>query len=110
MYFRSMTAMFDLPVTSTSETIHTSIIMLLDPENVGLAVGILLLSYIYKLILTLHMYFRFLAAMSDLPVTATSESINISATVLLVPKNVGVAVGISFLSYKQAEIYDIAIA
>ena len=40
MYFRLMAAMFDLPVTSTSESIHFSPTVLLDPENVGVAVGI----------------------------------------------------------------------
>ena len=40
MYIRLMAAMFDLPVTPTLESIHTSIIVLLDSENVGVAVGI----------------------------------------------------------------------
>ena len=38
--------MFNLPVTPTSESIHTGIIVLLDPNNVRVAVGISLLSYI----------------------------------------------------------------
>ena len=37
------------------------------------------------------MYFRLMAANFDLPVTPTSESIYNSCTVLLDPKNVGVA-------------------
>ena len=41
-----MVVMFGLPVTPTSERIHTSIIVLLDSENVGVAVGISLPSYI----------------------------------------------------------------
>ena len=44
MYFRLMAVMFDLPVTSTSESMHTSITVLLDPENVGVVFGISLLS------------------------------------------------------------------
>ena len=40
-----MAAMSDIPVTLMSESIHTSYIGLLDPENVGIAVGISLLSY-----------------------------------------------------------------
>ena len=40
-----MAAMFDLPVAPKSESIHTSLTVLLDHENVELAVGILLLSY-----------------------------------------------------------------
>ena len=39
IYFRLMAAMFDLPVTPTSESIRTSPTVLLDPENVGVAVG-----------------------------------------------------------------------
>ena len=35
MYFRLVAVMFDLPVNPTSETIHTSPTVLLDPENVG---------------------------------------------------------------------------
>jgi hypothetical protein len=35
---------FDLTVTRMSKSVHTSLIVLLDPENVGVAVGISLLS------------------------------------------------------------------
>ena len=51
------------------------------------------------------MYFRLMAAMFGLPNTPMSESIQISLIVLLDPENVGVAIGISLLSYLQAEIY-----
>ena len=54
------------------------------------------------------MYFRFEAAMFDQPVALTSNNIHKSPTVLLDPENVGVAAGISSLSYIQTEIYDIA--
>ena len=56
------------------------------------------------------MYFQIMAAILDLPVTPTSESIYNSSTVLLDPENVGVAAGISLLSCIQAEIYDILCA
>ena len=46
MYFRLMAAIFDLPVTPTSESTYDSSTMLLDPENMGVADGISLLSYI----------------------------------------------------------------
>ena len=49
-----------------------------------------------------------MAAMFDLIVTPTSESIHTSAIVFLDPGNVVVAFWISLLSYIQAEIYDIA--
>ena len=45
MYFRFEAAMFDQPVALTSGNIHNSPTVLLDPENVGVAVGILLLSH-----------------------------------------------------------------
>ena len=54
------------------------------------------------------MYLRLMAAIFDLPVTLTSESIHNSHTVLLDPENLGVAIGISLPSDIQAEIYDIA--
>ena len=46
MYFRLMAAIFDLLVTPTSESIYNSSTVGLDPENVGVAAGILLLSHI----------------------------------------------------------------
>ena len=39
-----MAAIFDVPVTPTSESVYNSSSVLLDSENVGVAVGILLLS------------------------------------------------------------------
>ena len=45
-----------------------------------------------------------MAAMSDMPVAPTSESIHTHLIVLLDPKMWGVAVGISVLFYTQAEI------
>ena len=42
-----MAAMFDLPVTRMSESIQTSLIVLLDHENVGVAFVISLVSYIH---------------------------------------------------------------
>ena len=35
-----MATIFDLPVTATSERVHISPAVLLDPENVGVAFGI----------------------------------------------------------------------
>ena len=39
-----MAAIFDLSVTRMSESVHTISAVLLDPENVGVALGILLIS------------------------------------------------------------------
>ena len=50
------------------------------------------------------MYFRYMAAIFDLPVTPTSEIIYINPSVLLDPENAWVAVGISLLSCAQAEL------
>ena len=50
------------------------------------------------------MYFHLMAAIFDLPITLTSESIYNSPTVLVDPENVGVAGRISLLSHIQAEI------
>ena len=50
------------------------------------------------------MYFWLMAAIFDLQVTLTSESIYNSPTVLVDPENVGVAAGIALLSHVQAEI------
>ena len=41
-----MAAIFDLPLTPMSESVHTTTAKLLEPENVGLAVGISLLTSI----------------------------------------------------------------
>ena len=46
MNFRLMAAMFDLAVTPTSESNYTSPAVLRDPENIEVAVGILLTSCI----------------------------------------------------------------
>ena len=39
-----MVAIFDLPLTPVSDSVHTSPIELLDPETVGVAIGMSLLS------------------------------------------------------------------
>ena len=44
LHLRFSSANFDSQVASTSKLIHTSLTVLLDPENVGVAFGILLLS------------------------------------------------------------------
>ena len=90
MYFRFEAAMFDQPASLTSNNIHNSPNVLLDPENVGVAAGISKLSYT-----TVHMYFRLLDAIFDFLVALTSDNIHYCPTALLDPDNVRVAVGIS---------------
>ena len=102
--------MFALLVAPTSESMQCAhITVLLDPENVWVAVGISLLSHTQAEIYTIayvlpvyssHVWFTGYADIGEYSYT--------SPTVLLDPENVGVAVGISLLSHTQAEIYDIA--
>ena len=51
--------MIDFPVTATSKTIHTSPTVLLEPENVGVAVGIPLLATKIKICHPSYRYFRY---------------------------------------------------
>ena len=111
MYIRLMAAIFDLSVHLTSESVHVSPTVLLDPENVQVVVGFSLLSYLqaekYDMANVLpvnggHVQFTAHLDVGEYP------SIHICPTVFLDPEIVGVAVGISLLSYIQAEIYDMA--
>ena len=47
MYFRLMATMFDSRHTQTSDSILTSLPMLLDLENMGVAVGIDFVATVY---------------------------------------------------------------
>ena len=51
-----MVAIFDLPVTPTSESIRNSFTVLLDPENVEVTVGIPLPATIQDLHSKLHVF------------------------------------------------------
>ena len=75
-----MATMFDILVIPTSDNIHTSPTVLLDPGNVEAAVVISLLPHIQAEKLQLHMYFRSMAAMFNLSITPTSKSIHIGIT------------------------------
>ena len=56
MYFRLMAAIFDLPVTPTSESVYNSSTVLLDPENLDDTVGISLPATIQDLHSELHVF------------------------------------------------------
>ena len=86
-----------------SESVHTSPAALLDPENMGVAFGISLLSSIPRYCVNSYVL-PALTAIFDLLVTRMSESVHTSPATLLDPKNVGVAFGISLLSSLVAEI------
>ena len=51
-----MAAILDLSLTPMSESVQISLAVLLDPENVGLAFGISLLSFIEAEILRCFIY------------------------------------------------------
>ena len=51
----------------------------------------------------LHTYFRFMAAIFDLPLIPMSDSVHTSFTELQDPENVDAAFGISLLSSIEAE-------
>ena len=98
MYFQLMAAILHLTATPMSKSIHTTYVELLDPENVGMALEFCC-CHVYKLRYTLfHVYFRLQAAIFDLPLTLTSDSMCNSPAVLLDPENMGLGVGISLLS------------
>jgi hypothetical protein len=60
--FRSMAAIFDFQHTQTSESILTSLSVLPNPQNLGITVGMSLLSGIKAMIKMFYMSFRFMAA------------------------------------------------
>ena len=84
-----MAAIFDFRHTQTSDSIATCLFVLLDPENMGIAVEISFPCCLQAEIMVL-------------PVRSLS---NIDSPFgLLDLENIVIAVGISFLSYQQAEI------
>jgi hypothetical protein len=102
-----MAAIFDFPLSLTSDSVHCSLIVLLDPENTGLAVGISLLSCIQAEIcvaLTCFISTSSVAAIFDFSLSLTSDSVHTTPIVLLYPENMGVAVEISLLSFLECEI------
>jgi hypothetical protein len=97
-----MAAIFDFQHTQTSDSISTSLSVLLDPENMGIALEFRCY-HVYELRYTLFpIYFRLMAAIFDFQHTQTSDSIPASLSVLPYPENMGIAVGISLLSYVSA--------
>ena len=63
-----MAAIFEQPLFPTSDSTHTSLAVLLYPENVGVDIGILLLPCIHNKT-KWYMRFWLMAAIFDLPVT-----------------------------------------
>ena len=72
--------------------------MLPDPENMGGAVGIVLLSCIEAEIYVISFYFWLMAAIFNFRHAQTSDSIPNGLSVLPDTENMGTAVGLSLLS------------
>ena len=88
---------FQLPVMSDS--FHVSVLGFPVPENMGVAVGISLLSFLQTWIWGSS---GLAAAILDVQLPVTSDSFHISVIGFPVPENMGVAVGISLLYCLQA--------
>ena len=77
---KKMYAIFDSSQIHTSSNLRSSLVSFPDPDNMGIALEFrcYLLYTVRNTIL--HMYFRLMTAMFDLPVTPISESIHTSLT------------------------------
>ena len=51
-----MAAMFELPVTPTSESIYSTLTVLMDANNLGVAVGFPLTAIVQDLLFELHVF------------------------------------------------------
>jgi len=94
-----LTAIFDIPLTLTSEfaLVHFSRVPW-PRKHAYIAVRIVLLSCVQAEIYIFHIHFRLQTAMFDLPVTLTSESIcTYSSVMLLDHTNLYIVIGISLL-------------
>ena len=96
-----MAIIFDLTATPTTESTHTSPTVSLDSEMRGSRCNLAAILINKLRYTTLHMYFRLMAAIFDLPVTPTLETVHTSTTMLLDPENVRVAVEILLLATTQ---------
>ena len=88
-----MEATFNIPAIPTSERRYTCFIVLLDLKNVGVIVGISLLSCTDAELYVIVHVFPVMAAILNLLVTVWSESVHTSLNVLLDPDNVGQPLG-----------------
>jgi len=94
MHFRFMAAILDSPlILTTPGSIRTSPVVLHDPENMGKAVGISLLTGIQLRYASLRVNFRFVVAIFDFSLTQTSDGSQTCCTVLLELRNAKMALG-----------------
>ena len=89
-----MAAIFDLPLIHTSGSLRRSLVVLPDPENMGPAVGILLLSCKQAEICVYHIYFRLQATIFGFSQIHTSGNLRSSLVVYPDSENMGIAVRI----------------
>ena len=90
IYFRLMAAIFDFQHTQTSDSTLTCLYILPDPENMGISVGISLLSCIEaEMCVMSYIYFWLMAAIFDFKHIQTSDSILTSLCMLPDPRKHG---------------------
>ena len=103
-----MAAIFDFRETRMSDSISVSLPELPDPENMGIALDLSLLScreaeiYVISFLLPAngrHIWF---------PRNRMSDSISASLSVLPDSENIGIALDLSLLSCREADIYVIS--
>jgi len=94
-----MSAIFDFMLRMTSESVYISLVVLPDPEDMGLPLEFLCY-HAHMLRFTLfRMLFRFIAAIFYWSLTQTSDSFQTCRTVLLELKTVTIGLRGVLLSY-----------
>jgi len=96
-----MAAIFDFSFIHTSDSVRGSLVVSPDLENMGIAVGISLLSCIET---ELRLLSCFSAAILDFWLPVSSDSVSDGAIEKFIPENIGVDTGIVFLSRRLAEL------
>ena len=100
-------AILDSSQIHTSSSLRSSLVVLPDSKNMGIAVEIVLLSCMRAEIYVIPVIpylLPVMAAIFDFHYTQTSVRILTCLFVLPDPENMGIAIGILFLSHLEAEI------
>jgi len=98
-------ANFDFSPFHSSTILRSSLIAFSNVENMGIVVGISLLLCIEAEIYAIsYLYFRLMAAIFDFSIVRTSDSLRGSLIVSSDLENMGIDVGISFLSCIETEL------
>ena len=97
-------SIFDFSQIHTSSSLRSSLAVLPDSENMRIAVSISLLSCIRAEIHAIPYILPAMAAILYLQHTQTSDRILTSLFVLPDSENMGITIGILFLSHLEAEI------